>query len=94
MLKTIAILGGSGSGKTALALDIASSYDCAILSLDSLSIYQEINIASAKPSLKERKGIPHFGIDVLRPDESQNVYNFIQEYYRAKIFCESNKNTF
>lgn len=87
--KTLAILGGSGAGKTALSLELASNYDCAILSLDSLSIYEEINIASAKPSLEERKGIPHFGIDVLRPNESQNVQNFIQEYHRAQTFCQA-----
>lgn len=90
-MQTFAILGGSGSGKTALSLEIASHYDCAILSLDSLSIYQEIDIASAKPSLEERKGIVHFGIDILSPKESQNVYNFIYEYYRAKKFCENHK---
>ncbi|TLD85444.1 tRNA (adenosine(37)-N6)-dimethylallyltransferase MiaA [Helicobacter sp. MIT 05-5294] len=90
-MQTFAILGGSGSGKTALSLEIATSYDCVILSLDSLSIYQEIDIASAKPSLEERKGIVHFGIDILSPKESQNVYNFIQEYYRAKDYCQSHK---
>ncbi|WP_297812295.1 tRNA (adenosine(37)-N6)-dimethylallyltransferase MiaA [uncultured Helicobacter sp.] len=89
-MRIIAILGGSGSGKSALALELASTRHCAILSLDSLSIYQEINIASAKPSLEERKGIPHFGIDVLSPNESQNVYNFVQAYYEAKRFCETN----
>jgi len=86
--KTLAILGGSGAGKTALSLELASNYDCAILSLDSLSVYQEINIASAKPSLGERKGIPHFGIDVLHPNELQNIHNFIQEYHRAQAFCQ------
>ncbi len=89
-MQTFAILGGSGSGKSTLSLEIASAYDCVILSLDSLSIYQEIDIASAKPSLEMRQGITHFGIDVLRPNEPQNVYNFIQQYYHAKAFCKEN----
>ena len=88
--KTIAILGGSGSGKSALSLEIAREFPCAILSLDSLSIYQEINIASAKPSALERGEIAHFGIDILRPDETQNVQNFITQFYKAKEFCEQN----
>lgn len=90
-MQTFAILGGSGSGKSALSLEIASTYDCVILSLDSLSIYQEIDIASAKPSLEMRQGITHFGIDILRPNEPQNVSNFIQEYYRAKAFCKEHR---
>ena len=88
--KTIAILGGSGSGKSALSLEIAREFPCAILSLDSLSIYQEINIASAKPSALERGEIVHFGIDILRPDEPQNVQTVITQLYKAKEFCEQN----
>lgn len=65
--KTLAILGGSGAGKTALSLELASNYDCAILSLDSLSVYQEINIASAKPSLGERKRDSTFWYRCITP---------------------------
>lgn len=86
-VKTLAILGGSGSGKTALSLEIAKKFSCSILSLDSLSIYKEINIASAKPSVKERGEITHFGIDVLLPSQAQNVQNFIAEFKKAKEFC-------
>ncbi|MCI5969258.1 tRNA (adenosine(37)-N6)-dimethylallyltransferase MiaA [Helicobacter sp.] len=85
--KTFAILGGSGSGKTALSLEIAREFPCSILSLDSLSIYKEINIASAKPSKKERGEIAHFGIDVLFPNQIQNVQNFIKEFKKAQAFC-------
>ena len=87
----IAILGGSGSGKTQISLELARQYDCVILSLDSLSVYKEINIASAKPSIKERGNIPHFGIDILEPSQSHNVQIFIQEYKKAKDFCKRNK---
>lgn len=87
MAKIIAILGGSGSGKTALSLELAGRYDSVILSLDSLSIYKEINIASAKPSVLERGEILHFGIDVLSPSVPQNVQNFIAEFLKAKDYC-------
>ena len=59
-MQFFALLGGSGSGKTALSLDFAKKFSCVILSLDSLSIYQEIDIASAKPSPQERAGGVHF----------------------------------
>lgn len=87
MAKIIAILGGSGSGKTALSLELAGRYDSVILSLDSLSIYKEINIASAKPSVLERGEILHFGIDILSPSVPQNVQNFIAEFLKAKDYC-------
>ncbi len=64
-MKTIAILGSTASGKTALSIELAQNYNAHILSLDSLSIYKEINIASAKPTLAERHDIHHFGMDVL-----------------------------
>ncbi len=88
--KTIALIGGSGSGKTALSISLAKKLNCVILSLDSLSVYKEINIASAKPSKKERDGILHFGIDILSPQEPQNVQNFIDEFLRAKTHCKEN----
>ena len=87
----IAILGGSGSGKTQISLKIAQSFDCVILSLDSLSVYQEINIASAKPTLQERGEILHFGIDILNPTQAHNVQIFIQEYQKAKDFCQTHQ---
>jgi len=64
-LRQIAILGPTASGKTSLSINLAEELNANILSLDSLSIYKEIDIASAKPTLEERNGIKHFGIDVL-----------------------------
>ncbi|GAA7851951.1 tRNA (adenosine(37)-N6)-dimethylallyltransferase MiaA [Helicobacter pylori] len=50
--------------------------DAEIFSLDSLSIYKDINIASAKPSLKERKNIKHYALDYLNIDEKNNAQLF------------------
>lgn len=89
----IAILGGSGSGKTKLSLEVASLFDCAILSLDSLSVFREIDIASAKPSKEDRGDIVHFGLDIISPANSHNVNTFINEYNKAASFCrDNNKN--
>ncbi|WP_456381463.1 tRNA (adenosine(37)-N6)-dimethylallyltransferase MiaA [Hydrogenimonas sp.] len=86
-MKTLAILGPTASGKSRLSIDLARRYDCAILSLDSLSVYREIDIASAKPSLEERGEIPHFGIDVIRPDSRFNAGIFIDLYREALRHC-------
>ncbi len=90
-MKTIAILGPTASGKTALSIDLALEYNAVILSLDSLSIYTHIDIASAKPSLAERHGIVHFGIDVLLPNAHFDVTMFFELYSQAKAYALSHK---
>ena len=82
-IKQLAIIGATASGKSGASIEIASRLDGYILSLDSLSIYKEIDIASAKPTLEERQGIPHFGIDVLYPDQAFDVTEFIALYQEA-----------
>jgi tRNA dimethylallyltransferase len=80
----IALIGPTASGKTDLAIQLAHQMNANILSLDSLAIYKEINIASAKPNWEERDGIPHFGVDVIFPNEAFDVTTFIQLYEEAK----------
>ncbi|RLA73331.1 MAG: tRNA (adenosine(37)-N6)-dimethylallyltransferase MiaA [Epsilonproteobacteria bacterium] len=82
-MKTIAIIGPTASGKSDLALQIALKHNAYILSLDSLSIYKEIDIASAKPSQKELERVRHFGINVLSPNEHFSVATFIDLYHDA-----------
>ncbi len=83
-MREIAILGPTASGKTSLSIELAKELNANILSLDSLSIYKEIDIASAKPTYEERDGIPHFGIDVLNVDDSFNVTTFFKLYEEAR----------
>jgi tRNA dimethylallyltransferase len=90
MYKEIAIIAPTASGKTALSIDLAHKTNSIVLSLDSLSVYKEIDIASAKPTLKERDGIVHFGIDEVYPDEKFDVMEFIDCYYRAKEYAKQN----
>ncbi|MEY3002395.1 MAG: hypothetical protein RLZZ428_770 [Pseudomonadota bacterium] len=89
--RQLAIIGPTASGKTSLAIELAQHYNATILSLDSLSIYKEIDIASAKPTVKERAGIDHFGIDVLTPNESFDVTTFIKLYHHALQHCKENE---
>ena len=89
-MKEIAIIGSTASGKTGLSLEIAHKTNSIILSLDSLSVYKEIDVASAKPSKKERGDIIHFGIDEVFPNEEFDVIQFINCYKRAKEFAQAN----
>lgn len=83
-MKQLAIIGSTASGKSDLALSLARECNAEILSIDSLSIYKEIDIASAKPSKNELNLIRHFGIDRLSPDETASVFTFIDEYRRIE----------
>ncbi|RUM65883.1 MAG: tRNA (adenosine(37)-N6)-dimethylallyltransferase MiaA [Sulfurospirillum sp.] len=83
-IKEIAILGPTASGKTAAAIEIAQKYNADILSLDSLAIYKETDIVSAKPTLHERGGIRHFGIDVLNIDDYFSAATFFDLYHEAR----------
>ena len=92
-MKQIAIIAPTASGKTALSIKLAHKTNSIILSLDSLALYKEIDIASAKPSIKERDGIIHFGIDEVYAYENFDVMNFIDVYKRAKDYAlQNNKN--
>ncbi|BCD67439.1 tRNA (adenosine(37)-N6)-dimethylallyltransferase MiaA [Nitratiruptor sp. YY09-18] len=83
-MKEIAIIGPTASGKSALALQLAENFHANILSIDSLSIYKEIDIVSAKPNKEELKRVKHFGIDILYPNEHFSVARFIDIYKEAK----------
>lgn len=89
-MKEIAIIGSTASGKTALSLEIASKTNSIILSLDSLCVYKEIDIVSAKPTLEERGGILHFGIDEVYPNVEFDVVCFMELYKKAKEYALKN----
>ena len=89
----LAIIGPTASGKSDLAIQIAKKIDAYILSIDSLSIYKEIDIVSAKPSKSELNEVKHFGIDVLCPNEYFSVDVFIRLYKEVVQKCQDeNKN--
>jgi len=89
-IKQLAIIGPTASGKSDLAIKIALKIDAYILSIDSLSIYKEIDIVSAKPSKDELNAVKHFGINVLNPDEYFSVDIFIELYREVLAECEIN----
>lgn len=76
MLKVIAIMGPTASGKTAAALALAKQIPCEIISVDSALIYRQMDIGSAKPNAEERAAVPHHLIDIMDPAESYSVAQF------------------
>jgi tRNA dimethylallyltransferase len=79
MLPLIVIAGPTGSGKTALALDLAKRFEGEIVNCDSLQLYRGFNIGTAKTAPENRQGIPHHLFDVLSPESGYSA----GEYARA-----------
>jgi tRNA dimethylallyltransferase len=73
----LAVVGPTASGKTVLALDVARVRgDVEIISVDSMSVYREMDIGTAKPTLAERAEVPHHLIDVADPAEDFSVARY------------------
>jgi len=92
-IQQLAIIGATASGKTSLGVKVAKHIDAHILSLDSLSIYKDIDIVSAKPTIIERDGVKHFGIDVIYPNEGFDVTLFIKLYHETYQRCLDDKKS-
>jgi tRNA dimethylallyltransferase len=67
------LTGPTGSGKTELALELAERQGAEIVAMDSMTVYRGMDIATAKPTLEQRRRVPHHLIDVLEPWESASV---------------------
>jgi len=76
--KVIVIAGPTASGKTDLAIEFALKCNGEIISADSMQVYRGMDIGTAKPTLEERRGIPHYMLDVVDPDEEFSVAQFQQ----------------
>lgn len=72
----ICLMGPTASGKTDLALAIADEFPCEIISVDSVMIYRDLNIGSAKPSNEVLKNYPHHLVDIIDAEESYSVASF------------------
>lgn len=80
----VLVLGPTASGKTSLGIKLAKQYDGEIISADSRAIYRDLSIGTAKPTLEEQDGIPHWGIDLVDPGERFTAADF-QQYANKKI---------
>jgi tRNA dimethylallyltransferase len=76
MIKALAIVGPTASGKTALSLALAERLGCKIISCDSMQIYKGMDIGTAKATAEEQNRAEHFLIDFLDPRESFSVESY------------------
>src|SRR5947208_7149471 len=73
------LTGPTGAGKTRIALEIAERLGAEIVSMDSMALYRGMDIGTAKPTLEERRRVPHHLVDVLDPSESASVAWWLRE---------------
>ena len=75
--KVLVIVGPTAVGKTALSIKLAHEFNGEVISGDSMQVYQGLDIGTAKVTLTEMDGIPHYLIDILRPDQQFTVADFV-----------------
>ncbi|WP_339460751.1 tRNA (adenosine(37)-N6)-dimethylallyltransferase MiaA [Nodularia spumigena] len=82
MTKLIVICGATATGKSGLALNLAMRLNSVILSADSRQVYREFDIGTAKPTLAERKLVPHYLIDICNPTDIMTVADYQEQAQR------------
>jgi tRNA dimethylallyltransferase len=78
-IKLLAITGPTASGKTALAIALARELDGEIISCDSMQIYREMDIGTAKPTAEELSAVRHHLIDLLPPDAPYSCADYVRD---------------
>jgi len=74
--KVIAIVGPTASGKTGLGVEIAKRWNGEVICVDSRQVYRGMDIGTAKPEGKEIQGVPHWGINLVNPDEPYSAADY------------------
>jgi tRNA dimethylallyltransferase len=82
--KLLAIVGATATGKTGLAIDLARRVGGEIISMDSRQVYRGMDIGTAKVTREEREAVPHYGLDLVDPDQRFSAGQFAR-YAREMI---------
>ena len=85
----LVIAGPTATGKTRLALELADHAPIEVISADSRQVYRGLDIGTAKPTLAERKRVPHHLLDIIDPDEIFNAHRFARMARAAIVDIES-----
>src|ERR1700758_1680789 len=80
----VVIVGPTASGKTKLAVELAEKFGGEIICADSRTVYRGMNIGTAKPTEEERRRVPHWGLDLVDPDQRFTAADF-KSYAEQKI---------
>jgi len=87
----LVIVGPTGVGKTKLSIELAKKYNAEIINADSMQVYKELNIGTAKVTEEEKENVKHHLFDICEVDELYTVYDY-QKDCREKIKELQNQN--
>lgn len=77
--RILTVVGPTASGKTRLAIELAQRWNGEVVSCDSMQIYRQMEIGTAKPTAQERAAVPHHMVDVAEPWENYSAARYVQE---------------
>lgn len=83
MKNIIVITGPTGVGKTKMSIELAKKIDAEIINADSMQVYKNLNIGTAKITEKEKEGIPHHLFDIVEPTDMYTVYDYQKDARKA-----------
>lgn len=81
-MQVIFVVGTTASGKSALAMKAAKKYHGAIVNCDSIQLYQELNIGSAKPTAEDFQTVPHYLFDIVKPGEEITAGEYTRIFFQ------------
>ena len=88
--RPLLVIGGpTASGKTSLALELAEHLPIEVISADSRQVYRGLDVGTAKPTLAERKRVPHHLLDIIDPGEVFNAHRFARVARTAIVDIET-----
>lgn len=91
LINVVSVVGPTASGKTKLSVELAKNFDGEIISADSMQIYKDMQIATAKPTDEEKCGIVHHLMDFVPTDETYSVANFVSDAKKCIADIHSRK---
>ena len=91
--RVIVITGPTATGKTAFGAALAKSINGEVVSADSMLVYRHMDIGTAKPTKKEKLGIPHHMIDIVSPWDEYSVARYVEDAVKSVEDILSRKKT-
>ena len=77
--KIVVVAGPTGSGKSNVAISVAKEFNGELICSDSMQVYRQMDVGTAKPSLQEQDLIPHHQLDLINPDENYSAGQFASD---------------
>ena len=87
----IVVAGPTGVGKTKMSVELAKKYDAIVVNADSMQVYKDLNIGTAKVTEEEKQGVPHLLFDMVEPTDMYTVYDY-QKDLRKILDDNKDKN--